>query len=81
MPQASDEQRADWGIAEDKAEDYLFWHGWLLCRGWLWWHHDWEKALMDDDAYEAMKFLVDEWDYGGVLKTGPIVSIGKRKVS
>lgn len=68
MPQASDEQRAVWGISEDKAEGYLFWHGWRLMPDWTWAHHDWEKAIMDDTAWEAIHFMVCEWDYGGIHK-------------
>lgn len=69
MSQASDEERAKWG-SENKATDYLFWHGWILTLKWNWWHHDWEKAIMNDDDYEAILFMVREWDYGGVCQHG-----------
>lgn len=66
MPQASEELRDAWGISEAKAEAYLFWHGWVLTKNWQWWHPYLDKAIMDDLACDAISFLIQEWDYGGL---------------
>lgn len=79
MPEASNEQRAKWGISEHRAEEYLFWHGWVMLPGWVWWHH---AAVLSGDRvrmlapghkwrewrneWEAICFLCDEWDFGGI---------------
>lgn len=68
MPQASDELREKWGgemgVGEDKAYNYLVSKGYELTRQWLWKKPS--NHSMTQDEFEAMKFLVDEWDYGGL---------------
>jgi hypothetical protein len=49
-----------------KALDYLHWHGWVLCKGWLWWHSRGEDALRDSYAWQAICYLVHQHDYGGL---------------
>lgn len=70
MPQASDCQRAKWGIIESKAEAYLYFHGWTLVEGWEWWHpiYSTTMRLVPRTDREAIAFLVDEWDYGGIVR-------------
>lgn len=66
MPQASDEQRKQWGgqqgVGEDKAENFLREQGWILQRNWTWWRPDWREPTPEEK--EAAGFLCDEWDYG-----------------
>lgn len=73
MPQASNEDRARWGgangVGEDKAENYLRERGWTLTRG-----SEWIKPSPDHEVTEdelgALYFLVEEWDYGGIVLSG-----------
>jgi hypothetical protein len=71
MPQASEEQRKEWGgalgIGEDKAEEYLLSRGYKLTPGWLWILPTPEHKVTDEER-GAIGFLVDEWDYGGYVK-------------
>lgn len=73
MPSASDEMRALWGgqdgVGEDKAESYLKAAGFTLTRGWLW-EHPTKKTYesLTEEEYGAMLFLVQEWDYGGLVE-------------
>ena len=71
MPQASDEDRAKWGghqgVGEDKAMKHLEGRGYKLLRSWYWRPPPGVTLeTMSLDDYEAMKFLVDEWDFGGL---------------
>lgn len=55
------------GVGEDKAEDFLRSRGYVLRRDWLWEHPrvlEWKDMRLDEQ--EAMCFLCDEWDYGGL---------------
>lgn len=71
MPQATEELRSKWGgqqgVGEDKAEDFLKERGYKLTRQWLW-----EKPTPahtpTDEELEAMAFLIQEWDYGGLVE-------------
>lgn len=68
MPQASSELRERWGgaagVGEDKAVAYLERQGWCLSRDWLWYRDDGRDPTLTE--WDAMRFLIDEWDYGGV---------------
>lgn len=68
MPQASDEDRAKWGghqgVGEDKAMEHLEGRGYKLLRSWNW-RPPLGMAMSQDDS-EAMQFLIDEWDFGGL---------------
>jgi len=69
MPQASSELRERWGgaegVGEDKAVAYLKQQGWCLSRDWLWYRTD-DRVDPTPTEWEAMRFLIDEWDFGGV---------------
>ena len=72
MPTASNEQRAlmeKWfgdAISEYGPMTFLESHGYILLPNWCWRkpvpHHN-----MSDDEWECLKFLVDEWDFGGIV--------------
>jgi hypothetical protein len=73
MPQASEELRKLWGgsdgVGEDKAEKFLKSHGYKLRRDWRW-ELPTSNHSITDDEFDALCFLVDEWDYGGIYKEG-----------
>jgi hypothetical protein len=73
MPQASEEQRQEWGedggAGEGKAIAYLKAAGYTLLPNWFWRkpspeHKPTEKEL------GAIWFLIDEWDFGGIEPRG-----------
>lgn len=69
MPQATDEQRRKWGgyagVGEDKAVDYLSERGYTLTEHWTWSKPS-PDHIPSDEELEAIGFLIDEWDYGGI---------------
>jgi hypothetical protein len=72
MPQATEELRRKWatdgengGVGEEKAIQFLQSHGYHLQRDWRWKLPD-PKHQITNAEYEAMCFLVDEWDFGGI---------------
>lgn len=79
MPQASDSQRVKWGISEDKAEAYLYFHGWTHLDTWSWWHPRYSniKSIIPRTDREAIGFLQDEWDDGFVVSD---YTVPRRKV-
>jgi hypothetical protein len=70
MPQATEEQRKLWGgrngVGEDKAENFLQSHGYILQRNWTW-KKPTPTHTVTQEEYEAICFLIDEWDYGGIF--------------
>lgn len=64
MPQASDDQRADWGIDDGPVIAYLKAAGYRLERDWSW------TAPKDHEPtrneLSAIRFLIYEWDFGGL---------------
>lgn len=65
MPQASDEARAEWsGPNDETALAYLEARGYVLDPEWCWRPptKGWKPT---DKDWSAMRFLVEEWDYGG----------------
>ncbi len=69
MPQAAKSERercgGEEGIGDDKAMAYLQRRGWISCPDgiWRWADSDVERHPTSAE-YDAMWFLVDEWDYG-----------------
>lgn len=67
MPQASEELRAEWdGPGDEKAIGYLQEAGYSVDAEWRWisraiGHEPTEKEI------SAIRFLIDEWDYGGIV--------------
>jgi hypothetical protein len=71
MPQASDEQRTEWGIDDAPVIAFLENRGYKLTRQWTWVlptpdHHPTEKEI------SAICFLIDEWDFGGLDRNDSI---------
>ena len=68
MPQATKTMREKWGgdqgVGPDKAMAYLETCGWTLNEHGLWkLPSDRQTAEIGDDEFEALQFLIDEWDY------------------
>lgn len=70
MPTASDEQRAAWGVGNERAEKFLENRGFVLGEDWCWRHP--AKAEPDELEWGAIEFLMDEWDYGGFNPVPPV---------
>jgi len=47
-------------------EDFLKSHGYILSRDWFWTKPT-PSHTISDAEWECLKFLVEEWDYGGFL--------------
>lgn len=64
MPQASDEIRAIWHHkgGDLDAIEHLEKHGIKECCGLLFVPRDYD--LTDDRTYSAIRYLLDEWDFG-----------------
>lgn len=65
MPQATEEQRAEWGVAPDKAMNFLEGAGFVLNRDWTWGR----VAAPNEEEGRAIAFLCDEWDFGGFVRS------------
>ncbi len=69
MPQASEEQRRLWGddgwIGETKAITYLRSKGYTLLPNFFWRKPSPNHEVTQDEG-EAIWFLINEWDFGGV---------------
>lgn len=72
MPSSSPELLKMWGgergVADDKAVGFLIDRGYELTKGWFW---KAPKGLTDYtdmpyEEYDAIMFLIQEWDYGEV---------------
>lgn len=64
MPQASDNLRAEWSGPSDKtALAYLEGRGYVLDPNWTW-HPPTKNWTPTNRDFSAMRFMVDEWDYG-----------------
>lgn len=67
MPTASDELRAYWGGADDDPPmRHLESRGYKLTRKWTWIPP--KGVEMSERDYLAIRFLIDEWDMGGIEK-------------
>ena len=70
MTKASDELREKWGgrggFGEEKAMGFLYSRGYRLTHGWEWEKPAPEHVVSDDEA-EAIQFLFEEWDFGGIV--------------
>jgi len=68
MPSASTAPREKWGgqygICEDKATEFLKERGWTMSGNGLWTcPADRCQSELGDDEWEALQFLIDEWDH------------------
>lgn len=61
MPQATDELRKEWGIAPDKAIEFLEKAGFQLTRYSSWILKNREPTSKEN---RAIDFLFQEWDFG-----------------
>lgn len=69
MPQATEELRQKWGgvrgVGEDKAIGHLLKRGYTLTSDYCWFKPIEIDITLDDT--EAIDFLIQEWDYGGLI--------------
>lgn len=73
MPQASDHlrrimRRRFGGLDSYGPEQYLKRRGWKLHDDWTWSKRGETIDTMTRIEFEAMMFLIHEWDYGGLKK-------------
>lgn len=65
MPQASDEQRAEFGVDSSLAIKFLETRGFKLTD-----HFDWippvDHDVLTPKEIRAIVFLIDEWDFGDI---------------
>ena len=66
MPQSTPERRKRWGVSTRKAEAFLMKHGFVLTREWHWIVPPGHKIT--EKERDAVIFLIEEWDFGGILK-------------
>lgn len=70
MPQSTPERRARWGVMDGKATRYLASRGWTLRRDWHW-SPPQVGYEPDETERDAIIFLIEEWDFGGILMRLP----------
>lgn len=69
MPQASDEQHAEWnGPGDATAIKYLEDAGYDLTRSWCWIKPS-TKHIPTEKEISAVRFLIDEWDFGPIVNS------------
>lgn len=67
MPQASDELRAEWdGPGGQKAARYLHDAGYRIDAEWRWVHRAVGHEPTEREI-SAVRYLIDEWDYEGIV--------------
>ena len=74
MPQASDELREEMHrlfgthVEETGPMNFLTEQGYVLTRTWRWKPPSHVKSYddMSQDEWYCLKFLIDEWDFGGL---------------
>jgi hypothetical protein len=67
MPQASEVLRLEWNGPSDRdAVAYLRGRGYVLQRDWFW--RVPPNTVPTDKDIRAVRFLFDEWDYGGLAE-------------
>lgn len=66
MPQATPELRAEWGISETKAMEYLKSRGFELRKDYNWRApvHMTNILELNEKDHSAIVFLMQEWDFG-----------------
>lgn len=65
MPQATEAQRREWDGPSDRcAVAYLRERGYVLLPNWTW--RVPPSCVPTDKEMRAVRFLFDEWDYGGL---------------
>ncbi len=68
MPSTTPERSDKWK-SEGFAVSYLAGRGFRLTSDWLWVPP--ERELFDDEV-DAIIYLIEEWDYGGLVQFQPI---------
>lgn len=68
MPTASPELRAAWPEGDEQAISYLEAQGYTLTKQWEWIKPTPDHVITEREG-SAIDYLVDEWDFGGVVTT------------
>lgn len=79
MPSGPPELHEKWsaygpsGCGDHNAMNFLQSRGFILSRKWEWFHPLQDKTLqtLEEDEYEAICYLVWEWDFGS-FRPGPM---------
>ncbi len=68
MPSTTIERQLRWPGMDSQAMEYLFARGFMLTKGWCWFHplHGLKRNCNDNDA---IIYLMEEWDFGGVIRS------------
>lgn len=79
MPQASAELSAKWdhdGNGENRAQDFLIAAGYRLRRDWHWTMPD-PLHVPTEEELSAITFMIQEWDFGGIINEGAGTAFGR----
>ena len=66
MPQTTSERAARWPGMDRQAIDYLKQRGYTLQRSWHW-HAPDLTHIPTDKERDAILYLIEEWDFGGLI--------------
>ena len=66
MPQSTPERRKRWGIDDVKATRFLMRRGYERNRAWQWKKPTRDHTITDEES-DAIIFLIQEWDDGGLV--------------
>lgn len=72
MPQATEELRRKWDGPDDTvAMQFLEDQGYRLLKNWTWLAPD--NRNPSDDEFSAVLFLIQEWDFGGIVTCEDVI--------
>lgn len=69
MPQTTPERAARWPGYDAEAIGFLKSQGWVLGRDWCWSHPEHREPT--ERERDAMFYLIEEWDFGGIIRKEP----------
>lgn len=67
MPQTTPERAARWPGMDSQAINYLNYAGFTLRKDWCWTPPSINHRLTEKE-YDAVLYLIQEWDFGGVIR-------------
>lgn len=66
MPSTTPERAARWPGMDQEAMAYLKAQGYSLTRGWGWLPPSSDHVSTDREI-DALRYLIEEWDFGGIV--------------